>query len=135
MLFSRIALPFTLTFALTSFALAAPTYDHYVHLTPENSVIGNFPAQKAPILTVKSGETVRIDTAGGNRWQDKDALEWMKENQITLTPEQLQAVKETDRVVKEATHYAGIATGHLLVGPIRSRVQCPAMRSKFASCR
>jgi acetamidase/formamidase len=57
-------------------------------------VSGNFPAQKAPILTVKSGETVRIDTGGGNRWQDKDALEWMKENQITLTPEQLQAVKE-----------------------------------------
>jgi len=24
-------------------------------------VIGNFPAQKAPILTVKSGETVRKD--------------------------------------------------------------------------
>jgi acetamidase/formamidase len=97
---------------------AAPSYDHYVHLTPENSAIGNFPAQKRPILTVKSGDTVRIDTGGGNRWQDKDALEWIKENQITLTPAQLEAVKETDRVVKQTTHYADIATGHLLVGPI-----------------
>src|ERR1700761_4588931 len=97
----------TLALAASVSAAAAPTFDHYVHLTPENSVIGNFPAQKAPILTIKSGETVRIDTGGGNRWQDKDPMEWIKENQITLTPDQLQAVKETDRVVKEATHYAG----------------------------
>jgi acetamidase/formamidase len=117
---SRISAACTLMFALATAAsaLAAPDYDHYVHLTPENSVIGNYPAQKAPILTVKSGDTVRIDTGGGNRWQDKDALAWIKENDITLTPEQLAAVKETDRVVKETTHYADITTGHLLVGPI-----------------
>lgn len=99
-------------------ALAAPAYDYYVHLTPENSAIGNFPSQKKPILTVKSGATVRIDGGGGNRWQDKDALEWIKENQITLTKEQTEAVKETDRVLKETTQYAGITSGHLLVGPI-----------------
>lgn len=116
----RIAAHCTLMFTLaaSAAAVAAPSYDHYVHLTPENSAIGNFPAQKAPILTVKSGDTVRIDTGGGNRWQDKDPLEWLKENQLTLTPAQLEAVKETDRVIKEATHYAGITTGHLLVGPI-----------------
>jgi acetamidase/formamidase len=110
----------TLMFALATCAsaVAAPAYDHYLHLTPENSAIGNFPAQKAPILTVKSGDTVRIDTGGGNRWQDKDALAWIKENDITLTPEQLAAVMETDRVIKETTHYAGITSGHLLVGPI-----------------
>jgi acetamidase/formamidase len=117
---SRIAAACTLMFALTisASAMAAPSYDHYVHLTPENSAIGNFPAQRAPILTVKSGDTVRIDTGGGNRWENKDALEWIKENQITLTPAQLEAVKETDRVIKETTHYAGITSGHLLVGPI-----------------
>ena len=27
-------------------AIAEPAYDHHVKLTPENSAIGNFPAQK-----------------------------------------------------------------------------------------
>jgi acetamidase/formamidase len=117
--------PWVLALTASAFAMAAPSYDHYVHLTPENSVIGNFPAQKAPILTVKSGDTVRIDTGGGNRWQDKDPLQWMKENNITLTPAQLQAVKETDRVVKETLHYGGITSGHLLVGPIAVKDAMP----------
>ncbi len=33
--------------------------------TPENSAIGTFPARKTPILTVKSGAVVKIDTGGG----------------------------------------------------------------------
>ena len=120
MQYSRIAALciWTLAFAASVSSAAAPAYDHYVHLTPENSVVGNFPSQKAPILTIKSGETVRIDTGGGNRWQDKDPMEWMNENQITFTPAQAEAVKETERVLKEAKRYADIATGHLLVGPI-----------------
>ena len=92
--------------------------DHYLRLTPENSALGNFPAQKKPVLTVKSGATVKIDGGGGNRWGDKDPMEWIRENKIALTPEQLAAVKETDRVVKETTQYAGIKSGHLLIGPI-----------------
>jgi acetamidase/formamidase len=106
-----------------AFALAVPAFaqqavDHHLRLTPENSAIGNFPSQKVPILTVKSGAIVRIDGGGGNRWQDKDALQWIKDNKIELTPAQLAAVKETDRVVKETTHYAGITSGHLLIGPV-----------------
>lgn len=105
-------------FVLNAPALAQQAVDHHVRLTPANSAIGNFPSQKTPILTVKSGATVRIDGGGGNRWQDKDAMQWIKENQITLTPVQTEAVKETERVIKETTHYAGITSGHLLVGPI-----------------
>jgi len=101
-----------------SLTAAAQTIDHYVKLTPENSAIGNYPIQKKPILTVKSGATVKIDGGGGNRWGDKEPLAWMKENNITLTPDQATAVKEIDKVVKETTHYAGITSGHLLVGPI-----------------
>lgn len=102
---------------LTATAGAEPAYDHYVHLTPENSVIGNFPAQKAPILTVKSGETVRIDTGGGNRWGDDSPDTWLKANHIPASGDDT-AIKEIDRVVKETTRYAGIKNGHLLVGPI-----------------
>ena len=102
----------------TSALTLAQTIDHHVRLTPQNAAIGNYPAQKKPILTVRSGATVKIDGGGGNRWRDRDPMEWIKENQIALTPAQLEAIKETDRVSKEATLYAGITTGHMLVGPI-----------------
>ncbi|MET0661046.1 MAG: acetamidase/formamidase family protein [Steroidobacteraceae bacterium] len=101
-----------------SASASAQQANHTVRLTPENAAIGNFPAQKKPILTVKSGATVKIDGGGGNRWREQDPMQWMKENNISLTPEQTQAIKETDRVTKEATHYAGITSGHMLVGPI-----------------
>ena len=99
-------------------SVAEPAYQHHVKLTPENSAIGNYPAQKKPVLTVQSGATVRIDGGGGNRWRDQDPLQWAREQGITLTPEQTQAMQETARVIKEATYYAGITSGHLLVGPI-----------------
>lgn len=107
--------------ALAGFAEAATPlapYDHHVRLTPENSVLGNYPAQKAAILTIRSGETVRIDGGGGNRWGDQDPMAWMQENGIELTSEQVVAVQEVDRVIKEAVRYAGIQGGHMIVGPI-----------------
>ena len=97
---------------------AQSAYDQHVMLTPGNSVIGNFPAQKAPILTVKSGDTVRLDTGGGNRWGDEDPLAWLKKNNIAVTPAERQVVEEVARVLKETTRYAGIEGGHLMVGPI-----------------
>ena len=36
--------------------------DHFVRSTPENVVWGWYPLDRAPVLTVRSGETVRIDT-------------------------------------------------------------------------
>lgn len=106
------------TALLGTSAAVAQQVDHYLRLTPENAAIGNFPVQKKPILTVKSGATVKIDGGGGNRWGEREPMEWIKANNITLAPEQLAAIKETDRVTKEATLYAGIKTGHMLVGPI-----------------
>jgi acetamidase/formamidase len=97
---------------------AAPDYEHYVRLTPANAVIGNFPTQKAPILTVKSGDTVRIDTGGGNRWQEEDPFEWLKEQHIAVTPAQAMAIRETQEVLLKTKRYADINTGHILVGPI-----------------
>ncbi len=103
---------------LASAAVQAADYDHHVRLTPANSVIGNYPAQKAPILTIKSGDTVRIDGGGGNRWGEQEPLVWMQEQGITLTPDQRVAVEEIQRVLKETERYAGIQNGHLIVGPI-----------------
>ena len=100
-------------------AAAAPAYDHHIRLTPENSAIGNFPAQKAPILTIKSGDTVRFDTGGGAGWQrdkvDPDA--WLKEHHVPITAD-APAVKETIEVLAKTERYAGIEGGHLLVGPV-----------------
>jgi acetamidase/formamidase len=106
-------------FAFAALGVAAePHYDHVVHLTPENSAIGNFPAQKKAILTIKSGDTVKLETGGGNRWGEQTPEAWLRENGIAVTPAQRQAIAEIDKVVKETTRYAGIQNGHLLVGPI-----------------
>ncbi|WP_439638629.1 acetamidase/formamidase family protein [Nevskia sp.] len=122
----RVQLPTRLAALLLLGALALPARagvvlpkaDHWLRLTPENSVIGNFPAQKAPILTVKSGATVRIDGGGGNRWGEEEPFAWLKANGVTVNAEEAEAIREIDAVVKKTERYADIKTGHLLVGPI-----------------
>ena len=100
-------------------AIAEPAYDHHVKLTPENSAIGNFPAQKQPILTIRSGDTVKFDTGGGAGWQrskaDPDA--WLKEHHVPITADAA-PVRETIEVLEKTERYAGIEGGHLLVGPV-----------------
>ena len=123
---SLLAAALAIALLSASTAMPAQQVDHYVRLTPENAAIGNFPAQKKPILTVKSGTTVKIDGGGGNRWREQDPMQWMKENNIQLTAAQAQAIKETDRVTKEATHYAGITSGH--------GVRCRLLRRRQAIC-
>ena len=59
-----------------SAAAAEPKFDHYVRLTPENAAIGNYPAQKKAILTIKSGDTVKIDTGGGAGWRRSSPVPW-----------------------------------------------------------
>jgi acetamidase/formamidase len=103
--------------AAGSVAAAADT--HYVRLTPENSVIGNYPAQKAPILTVKSGDTVKIDTGGGAGWRNPEMspADWLKKNNIPTTIDN-PALKETLEVLEKTPRNGEIKNGHLLVGPI-----------------
>src|SRR5882757_67438 len=94
-------------------------YDHYVHLTPENSAIGNYPAQKAAILTIKSGQTVKIDTGGGVGWRNAGMSpdEWLKKYNVPTTADN-PAIKESMEVQEKAVRYADIKNGHLLIGPI-----------------
>lgn len=96
----------------------ASAAEYHVALTPENSAIGNFPAQKKPILTIRSGDTVTFDTGGGARWtSDKGPTEWLKEHGVSITTNQV-CLAETIRVLAETPRQAGITNGHLLVGPV-----------------
>src|ERR671910_404454 len=90
-------------------AVAEPAYDHYVKLRPENSAIGNFPAQKAPILTIKSGQTVKIDTGGGAGWRnpEMDPAAWLEQNNIPAKATDA-PIKETIDVLERTLRYADI---------------------------
>jgi acetamidase/formamidase len=107
-------------FSLLSIAAAAaePRFDHHVRLTPDNAAIGNFPAQEEGILTIKSGETVKIDTGGGNRWNDEDPDTWLKAQDLPDRTTTSPGIAETVKVLAETKRYADIKTGHVLVGPI-----------------
>jgi len=104
---------------LTQAASAEPSFDYHVQLTPENSAIGNYPAQKAAILTVRSGQTVKIDTGGGAGWRNPEMppSEWLKKNNIPTTIDN-PALQESIAVLEKTTRYADIKTGHFLIGPI-----------------
>ncbi|WP_414664175.1 acetamidase/formamidase family protein [Horticoccus sp. 23ND18S-11] len=104
-------------------------YDHHVPFTPETAIIGHFSPTKKPVLTVKSGATVRIDGGGGQRWREDNPNQWLKENNIATTIETNAALAETIKVLKESTHRLPpppntppgtvmSGGGHLLVGPI-----------------
>jgi acetamidase/formamidase len=109
-------------------ALEVP-FDFHVPFTPETAIVGHYSASKKPVLTVKSGATVRIDGGGGQRWRDDDPNAWLKENGINTTVETNAALAETIKVLKETPHRlppppnappgtAMAGGGHLLVGPI-----------------
>ena len=108
-------------------ALEVP-YDFHVKVTPENAIFGHFSATKKPVLTVKSGATVRIDGGGGNKWRnDIDPNEWLKQHNIPITVETSEALTEIMRAIKESPHRlppapgapAGFGGGgHFLIGPI-----------------
>ena len=95
-----------------------PRWDHHVKLTPENSAIGNFPSQKKPILTIRSGDTVRFDTGGGARWtSDQGPEAWLQQHGVNISTNQA-CLAETMRVLAETPRWAGITNGHLLLGPV-----------------
>lgn len=103
-------------------------YDHYVPFTPENAILGHFSGTKTPVVTIKSGETVRIDVGGAARWGDKDPNTWLKENNIPLTIETAPALAESAKVLAETTNRLPPAPGsapgaprrggHMINGPI-----------------
>jgi acetamidase/formamidase len=56
-------LPFCALLAASGCASMQPvSHDHYVRSTPETVVRGHIPAGRKPVLTIQSGQSVRIDT-------------------------------------------------------------------------
>ena len=57
---------------------AAPEADHFVASSPENTNWGWFPIDKEPVLRVRPGETVRMDTLTHNgAVQDEEPVAWL----------------------------------------------------------
>ena len=119
----RLRLPFVtfLSAALASVAAvplgaqeAAPR--HVVRSTPENVVWGWFPIDRAPVLTVRSGETVRIDTlshAGATQAADPERYL----GQFGVAPEDvLQDVLDFWETRSERPREG--RSGHVITGPI-----------------
>src|SRR5678810_1251046 len=89
---SRIRLVPTLAVALAFVASAAALeipYDYHVKMTPETTIFGCFSATKKPVLTIKSGATVKIDGGGAAEWGreggEAEANAWLKANNIDAT--------------------------------------------------
>lgn len=78
---------------------------HHLKASPETVVIGNYSAASKPVLNVKSGDTVEIDTVSGS--PENFRRLGLKDNEI---PEALIAIQ---RDVKQRG-----PGGHILTGPV-----------------
>jgi acetamidase/formamidase len=115
--------------------------EYHVPFTPENAILGCFPANKKPTVVVPSGAIVAIDGGGGIRYSrpvptagapgapspapgsaptptaaEIDA--WLAENHIPATVETYPALAETLKVMKDSPRAPGVRGGHLLNGPV-----------------
>ena len=89
---------------------------HVVRSTPENVVWGWFPIDRAPVLTVRSGETVRIDTLShAGTTQATDPERYL--GQFGVAPEDvLQDILDFWRTRSERPREG--RSGHVITGPI-----------------
>ena len=90
--------------------------DHVVGSTPENLVWGWYPIDRAPVLTVQSGETVRIDTLShAGTTQAEDPERYL--GQFGAAPgEVLQDVIDFWRTRPDRPREG--RSGHVITGPI-----------------
>jgi acetamidase/formamidase len=86
-------------------SLSAAAADWYVRATPQTVVIGNYSAATTPIISIKSGDSVDIDTVSGSTLQ----LRSLGLTEAELPP----ALVAIERDVKERG-----PGGHILTGPI-----------------
>src|ERR1041385_2934861 len=110
-----------LAFSASAAALEIP-YDYHVKMTPETTIFGCFSATKKPVLSIKSGATVKIDGGGAAEWGreggEAEANAWLKANNIDATTETCPAIKEIITALKETPRMPGVPGGHFIVGPI-----------------
>lgn len=87
--------------------------DHHLRSIPENMVWGYFAADTPPKLTIKSGETVKIDTVSLGGLTDDKPEQFFIDHGLSLEDP---AVKESIAIKKEVK-FSGIR-GHMMTGPI-----------------
>jgi acetamidase/formamidase len=97
-------------------AAAQTAVDHHVRSRPENIAWGWYPLDAKPVVTVKSGQTVRIDTlAGQGTTQEEDPVTYL--SALGVKPEEvLQDVR--DFWASRGSRPREGRTGHVLTGPI-----------------
>ena len=106
---NRIACIFLLFAALSEAPLAAE--DHHLAASPQTVVVGNYWSESKPVLTIKSGDTVTVETVGT---ASVAALE--RQNvPADQIPDSLRAITKAMLVDKTLPRGPG---GHLLTGPI-----------------
>ena len=90
--------------------------DHVVRSTPENVVWGWYPIDRAPVLTIRSGDTVRIDTLShAGTTQPQEPVEYL--GGFGASP---------DEVLQDVVDFWGTRpdrpregrSGHVITGPI-----------------
>jgi acetamidase/formamidase len=91
--------------------------DHYLRSRPENVSWGWIPIDKAPVLTIRSGETVRIDTLSHHgTTQAEDPVPFL--GRLGVKPEEiLQDVKDF-WATRSTRPREGRNGAHILTGPI-----------------
>lgn len=90
--------------------------DHTVRSAPENVVWGWYPLDRAPVLTVRSGDTVRIDTLShAGTTQPEEPVEYL--GQFGVAPDEvLQDVVDFWRTRPDRPREG--RSGHVITGPI-----------------
>ena len=100
----------------TSGQRAARSTDHTVRSRPENIVWGWFPIDARPVVTVTSGQTVRIETlAGQGTTQDQDPAAYLAA--LGGKPEDVLADVRDFWATRQSRPREG-RTGHVLTGPV-----------------
>jgi acetamidase/formamidase len=87
--------------------------DHYLPATPANTVDGFFSADTPPVLRIKSGEVVEIDTVNAAGVRDDTPEKFFTDNGVPLD---LPAVRDILKIKKELKPSGFRA--HLMTGPI-----------------
>lgn len=96
--------------------LGAQAVDHHLRSRPENIAWGWYPIDATPVLTIRSGQTVRIDTlAGQGSTQDEEPVAYL--GAMGVKPDEvLQDVR--DFWASRNSRPREGRTGHVLTGPI-----------------
>lgn len=91
--------------------------DHFLPSRPENVTWGWFPTDKAPVMTIRSGQTVRIDTISHHgSTQDQDPVTFL--GSFGIKPEEILQDVRDFWASRKARSREGNLGVHVLTGPI-----------------